>query len=54
MAWKNTAMGSAIVLDLIIKKMVNKDKIPTQLVESVHNISIISSDIEVFTVIRLY
>lgn len=55
MAWKVTAKAKAVVLDLMIKEMVkNKDKIPTQLVEPVNNISIISSDIEVLVIIRLY
>lgn len=45
-------MGNAIVLDLMIKEMVkNKDQIPTQLVESVDNISRISSEVEVFAII---
>ena len=54
MAWKDTAVAKATVLDQIIKEMTNdKDKIPAQLVESVNNISMISSDIEVFVIIRL-
>ena len=55
MAWKDTAVAKAIALDLILKDMVkNKDKIPTQLVEPGNNISMISSDIKVFIIIRLY
>lgn len=54
MAWKDTAVEKAIILNLMIKKMAkNKDNIPTQLVEPVNNISMISSDIEVFVIIRL-
>jgi hypothetical protein len=51
MAWKDTAVAKAIVLDLMIKEIMmvkNKDKIPAQLVELVDNISMISFDIEVF------
>ena len=53
--WKETAVAKAIVLDQIIKEMVkNKDKIPSQLVGPVNNISTISSDIKVlFIIIRL-
>ena len=55
MAWKNTAEAKATVLDLTIKNMAkNEGKIPTQLLEPVNNIIMISSDIEVFVIIRLY
>jgi hypothetical protein len=55
MSWKDTAEANAAVLNLIIKEMVkNKDKIPTHLVGPVNNISMISSDIEVFVINRLY
>lgn len=55
MAWKDTAAANAIVLDLMIKEMVqNEDRIPNQLVEPVSNISMVLSDIEVFVTIRLY
>ena len=55
MSWKDTAEANDTVLNLMIRKMVkNTDEIPTHLIEPVNNISMISSDIEVFVFIRLY
>lgn len=54
MAWKDTAVENAIVLELVIKEMVKDRDIPTQLVETVDTISMISSEIEVFIIIQVY
>ena len=54
MAWKDTAVENAILLELAIKEMVKNRDIPTQLVETVDTISMISSDIEVFIIIQVY